>query len=60
MKACRQCRYVVKQSSKCPLCGSEDLSEKFSGLIVIIDPEKSMVAKELGIKTPGEYALLVQ
>ena len=59
MKACRECKYVVKQGNKCPICGSEDLTEKFYGMVIIVDPEKSEIAKLLGIKTPGQYALML-
>ena len=60
MKACRECKYIIKSDNKCPLCGSEDLTEKFYGMVIIIDPEKSEIARMLEIKTPGEYALLVE
>ena len=60
MKACRNCRYIVKSAAKCPLCSSEELTEKYFGFVVIIDPERSELAKSLDIKTPGEYALLVE
>jgi DNA-directed RNA polymerase subunit E" len=60
MKACKNCKFIVKVADKCPMCQSEELSEKFIGLIAIIDVEKSKVAKELNIKNPGEYALIVK
>jgi DNA-directed RNA polymerase subunit E" len=43
----------------CPNCKSTDLSSEWSGLIIIIDPVKSQVAKTLGITVPGRYALKV-
>ena len=52
MKACRECRYVVEHEKKCPKCGAE-LSDKYSGLIIIVDPEKSEIAKVAGINAIG-------
>jgi ribosomal 30S subunit maturation factor RimM len=37
MKACTNCKFIVKDSDKCPLCSSTDLTEKFFGILVIID-----------------------
>mgnify|MGYP000101678681 CR=1 FL=1 len=60
MKACRKCKFIVKLAERCPLCQSDDLTDKFIGLIVIINVEKSKTAKTLEIKNPGEYALMVK
>jgi DNA-directed RNA polymerase subunit E" len=60
MKACRNCNYIVEEGKKCPVCQSEDLTDNFSGLIYILDTEKSEVAKMLGIKVPGKYAVSVK
>ena len=43
-KACTHCSYL----------------SNWSGLLIVIDPENSDVAKELGITVPGEYALRVK
>lgn len=59
MKACKSCNLIVKVDNKCPACGSNELSEKFQGIVIIFDAEKSEVAKYLGKKAPGEYALKV-
>ncbi len=60
MKACKQCKALVKNSNKCPVCGSEDLTEKWYGLVVILNPEKSELAKLLNINVAGEYALQLE
>ena len=60
MKACRQCKALVKNANKCPVCGSEDLTEKWYGLVVILNPEKSELAKLLNITVAGEYALQIE
>jgi len=43
----------------CPNDGSTELSSEWSGLVIIINPEKSQVAKTLAITKPGRYALKV-
>jgi DNA-directed RNA polymerase subunit E" len=57
-KACRKCRAITRES-KCPVCGSDDLSINWSGMIIILDVEKSEVAKMIGTKVPGRYAINV-
>lgn len=60
MKACRDCHLIVEgKESVCPRCGG-DLSERFSGMVIIIDPEKSAVAKMINVNTPGKYAIKVK
>jgi len=43
----------------CPNDGSTELSNEWSGLVIIINPEKSQVAKTLSITKAGRYALKV-
>ena len=42
-KACKNCRYLVESEKVCPKCNGE-LSEKFSGTIIVVDSEKSEIA----------------
>ena len=56
--ACRKCRMLTTEKA-CPNDGSTELSNEWSGLIVIINAGKSQVAKTLGITRPGRYALKV-
>jgi DNA-directed RNA polymerase subunit E" len=59
-KACLKCKALVAvEVETCPICGSKDFSTEWSGIIIVLDPEKSVVAKLLGIKTPGRYAIKV-
>lgn len=60
MKACKSCHLIVADSDKCPLCQSTELTEKFSGQLVVVDPEKSEIGKKLGIKAPGTYAIKIR
>ena len=59
MKACRNCRYIVTVEKTCPKCHGE-LSEKYSGMLIIMDPERSEIAKIAEINTTGSYALKVK
>jgi len=60
MKACRNCRYIIKENEKaCPKCGGE-LTERFSGMLMILDPERSEVAKIAGVNAIGSYAINVK
>jgi DNA-directed RNA polymerase subunit E" len=58
-KACKKCKIIV-HGKQCPLCKGQELSINWRGLAIIIDPEKSTLAKQLGIEIPGEYALKVR
>ena len=58
-KACRMCRKIT-EAHVCPVCNSPELSTRWRGLAVIINPEKSEIAKKLEITQKGEYALIVQ
>lgn len=56
--ACRKCRMLTTEKA-CPNDGSTELSNEWSGLIIIISVDRSQVAKTLGITKPGRYALKV-
>ncbi len=57
-KACTRCKYLVNHEViKCPICGNDSFTENWSGMIIVVDPESSEVAKMLGISKPGRYAV---
>jgi DNA-directed RNA polymerase subunit E" len=56
--ACRKCKMLTNEKA-CPNDGSTELSNEWSGLIIIIAPDRSQVAKTLGITKAGRYALKV-
>ncbi len=58
MRACKSCRRVT-DDEVCPVC-KIPTSQYWSGYIAIIDPEKSEIAKRIGIKIPGQYAQKVR
>lgn len=58
-KACKNCKFI-SNGPVCPNCKSTNLSDDWSGLVVIMDPASSEVAKRMGITAPGRYALRVR
>ena len=44
-KACKNCKIFVK-GSECPICRSTDLTTSWKGRIIIMNPEKSEIAKQ--------------
>ena len=56
-KACRTCRVIIAQGETCPLCGSTNLTSKWSGYIIVLNAEKSEFAKKFDLKVNGTYAL---
>lgn len=58
-KACKNCRVIIAQGEVCPMCGSSQLTTKWSGYIVIMNAEKSELAKKMGITANGTYALSI-
>ena len=59
-KACLNCgRLVPKDAEKCPYCGSKEFTENYKGVVFILDPEKSKIAKILGKNEEGIYALRI-
>jgi DNA-directed RNA polymerase subunit E" len=59
VKACREC-HTITTGSLCPKCKTANLSDDFSGLVIIVDPQESQIAKVMGIKEKGRYALRVR
>ena len=55
-KACKQCKSIF-EGSKCPRCGSTEISDSFKGKVVVLNPEQSEVAKHLNIKDKGNFAV---
>ena len=56
--ACRKCK-TIASGRICPNCGGTDLSTEWSGLIVLSDPDKSTIGKQLEFTKPGKYAIKV-
>ena len=58
-KACKRCKLFV-EGDECPVCHTSQFSTNWQGRIFIVDPNKSEIAKKLGITVKGEYALKVK
>ena len=56
MKACMKCKLIV-EGDICPVCQTSELTTNFKGYVIIIDPERSEIAKKLGATVPGKYAI---
>ena len=57
--ACKKCKYITNEPTVCKICGSKEFTKEWFGYLVIVDPEKSEIAKKLGIKYAGKYAIVV-
>jgi len=58
LKACKKCKIFV-EGSQCPICKGTNFSTSWKGKIVVLDPVKSDVAKQMGIEAKGDYAIKV-
>ncbi len=58
-KVCKKCKIFVK-GEECPLCHGKIFSDNWKGRIFILDADKSEIAKEIGAKSKGEYAIKVR
>ena len=57
-KVCKKCKLFV-EGSNCPICKSNQFTDSWKGKLIIIDPEKSEIAKKLDITVKGEYAIKI-
>jgi len=59
---CRDCHTVIEaaDAETCPRCGSNSLTEDWSGYVIITHPEQSEIAREMEVTEPGKYALKVR
>ena len=55
-KACKICKKIY-EGDKCPKCDSKEVTESFKGRIVVLNPEKSEIAKKLKINDKGNFAI---
>jgi len=59
---CRDCHTGIEEAGAetCPVCGSNSLTEDWSGYVIITHPEESEIAREMEVTEPGKYALKVR
>ncbi len=55
-KVCKKCKLFV-EGNECPLCKSNQFSTNWQGRLAILDANKSIIAKKIGITSKGEYAI---
>jgi DNA-directed RNA polymerase subunit E" len=58
-KACANCHFLTRENV-CPKCKSASLSDDYSGLVIVFDPESSAIARAMNIKEKGRFALKVR
>ena len=56
--ACRKCKCVTTQKI-CGVCKSSDLTPDWNGVVLVVEPTNSQIARTLGISKKGKYALRV-
>ncbi len=57
-KACKKCKIFV-EGDECPICKGGQFILNWKGRILIADAERSDIAKKIGVKVKGEYAIKV-
>ncbi|MEI6731582.1 MAG: transcription elongation factor subunit Spt4 [archaeon] len=55
-KSCKQCRTIF-EGQKCTQCGSTEFVDKFKGRVAVLNPDESVIAKNLNIKKKGHYSI---
>ncbi len=57
---CKSCRIIISHGDKCPLCGSTDLTSRWNGYVIMLNVEKSEIARKLGLKVNSIFALNIK
>jgi len=55
-RACLKCKLITTEQI-CPNCGAKEFTTDWAGVIFILNPEKSSLAKLIGAKKVGRYAI---
>jgi DNA-directed RNA polymerase subunit E" len=58
LKACKICRLITEED-KCSRCG-EKTSREWQGYLIMVNHQRSEIAKKVGIDADGKYALKVR
>jgi DNA-directed RNA polymerase subunit E" len=51
---------MISAGPVCPNCKSTNLSDDWTGFVVVLDPDTSEVAHLMGIKVQGKFAIRVR
>ena len=57
-KACKSCKFLYT-GEECPNCKSSSFVLNWKGRFFVLDPVNSDIAKKVGTKAAGEYAIKV-
>jgi len=58
--SCGECHLVLNDDvDQCPHHPSAQVSSDWTGYVIIVNPERSEIAKRLQVERPGRYALKV-
>jgi DNA-directed RNA polymerase subunit E" len=58
-KVCKECKIFV-EGNVCPVCKGNQFSQNWQGRLHVLDANKSQIAKKIGVKVHGEYAIKVR
>ena len=58
-KVCKDCK-IFAEKDVCPICKGSNFTTTWKGRIIILDNEKSEIAKKLSVKNNGEYAIKIR
>jgi DNA-directed RNA polymerase subunit E" len=50
----------LTKTNVCPNDKSADLTRNWKGIVMVMDPANSTIAKEAGITVPGKYAVRIK
>jgi DNA-directed RNA polymerase subunit E" len=59
VRACRYCKNI-SEDSVCPVCKNTEFSDDYSGLLVVLDADNSILAEKLDTTEAGNYALKIR
>ena len=59
-KACKNCRLIITHGDKCPLCGGTELTLKWSSYAIVLNAEKSDIAKKINANANSTFALNIK
>lgn len=58
--ACAECHLVLEDGvDQCPRHPSAKVSTDHQGYVIVVNPNRSEIAKRLEVELPGKYALKV-
>jgi DNA-directed RNA polymerase subunit E" len=55
-KVCKKCKVFV-EDDKCPICQGTQFTTSWKGRVIVLKPEESEIAKKMGIKEKGTFAI---